>query len=334
MRQILFAKSRRLKQSMIAKPKPYYLHLTSSNDLITPDTAFRAGFASLALEKKRRAAPFINQARALRIAALNAATPKDLAYIEGIQPALLMASGVANKDSIHLRAEERAAAIRGFISNFLTPAGSDFVEELVRRFLSAHDKALNAAMRSAGNILAQRKLSRAIISALALAGTRYRWLHATTKTWTPMPDDDSDIELHLRGLSWVKGRRRRTVVYNLTVPFLKNNVDLCLFDCGPEKLQKCYGTPASYVALGELKGGIDPAGADEHWKTARTALERIRTVFTRSTLEPHTFFIGAAIAKKMAQEIWADLTEGRLENAANLTIDDQVAAISRWLCSL
>ncbi len=26
------------------------------------------------------------------------------------------------------------------------------------------------------------------------------------------------------------------------------------------------------LMLGELKGGIDPAGADEHWKTANTVL--------------------------------------------------------------
>jgi type II restriction enzyme len=86
--------------------------------------------------------------------------------------------------------------------------------------------------------------------------------------------------------------------------------------------------------LGELKGGIDPAGADEHWKTARTALGRIQTVFARNELKPHTFFMGTAIAKKMAQEIWDELEAGTLENAANMTIDDQVVSISRWLCNL
>ena len=31
--------------------------------------------------------------------------------------------------------------------------------------------------------------------------------------------------------------------------------------------------------FGELKGGIDPAGADEHWKTGNSALVRIRKAF-------------------------------------------------------
>ena len=95
-----------------------------------------------------------------------------------------------------------------------------------------------------------------------------------------------------------------------------------------------YKSPDAYVALSELKGGIDPAGADEHWKTARTALSRIRDAFAEFKLTPHTFFIGAAIEAKMATEIWEMLENGTLENAANLTDDDQIASVARWLCSL
>jgi type II restriction enzyme len=65
-----------------------------------------------------------------------------------------------------------------------------------------------------------------------------------------------------------------------------------------------------YVALGELKGGIDPAGADEHWKTARSALDRIKKAFEKVGQQPRRFFIGAAIEKEMAIEIWHDLEAG------------------------
>jgi hypothetical protein len=84
----------------------------------------------------------------------------------------------------------------------------------------------------------------------------------------------------------------------------------------------------------ELKGGIDPAGADEHWKTAGTALRRIHSAFAKARLKPKTFFIGAAIEAKMASEIWSMLRAGELDNAANLTEDGQIASISHWLCSL
>jgi len=83
-----------------------------------------------------------------------------------------------------------------------------------------------------------------------------------------------------------------------------------------------------------LKGGIDPAGADEHWKTARTTLDRIHKAFAKHKVKPHTFFIGAAIEARMASEIWKLLQRGIFENAANLTDEDQIASITRWLCSL
>ncbi|PYS88219.1 MAG: restriction endonuclease [Acidobacteria bacterium] len=318
----------------MAKPKPYRLHLSSSDDLVTPYEAVRAGFVALALEKNRRATPFVEQARALKIITATVSTPTELSKIEEIQPALLTAAGVSDKAAGHLHPKDKTDAIQGLIENFLAPAGSNFVEELVFRFLLTRGDTLGGSMRNVGGLLAQRKLSRAIISTLALSSVSYQWLHATNNTWTPMSEDDSDIELHLRGLSWRKGKKRRPIIYNLTVPFLKNNVDLCLFNCSQTELKTKLGLTNSYIALGELKGGIDPAGADEHWKTARTALIRIRDVFTQDGLKPHTFFIGAAIAKKMAQEIWADLEVGTLENAANLTAENQVASLARWLCNL
>jgi type II restriction enzyme len=116
---------------------------------------------------------------------------------------------------------------------------------------------------------------------------------------------------------------------------MKNNVDLCLFNCSFDKLiREIIYAPSAYIALGELKGGIDPAGADEHWKTASSALERIRKAFAKKKLKPYTFFIGAAIEAKMALEIWEMLKSGRLENAANLTDEIQIASIASWLYKL
>jgi hypothetical protein len=324
-----------VEKSLMAKKKPYGQHLNSSDDLVTTYEAVRAGFVALALEKNRRATPFVKQARVLKAAASRATTPSGLMEIEGIQSALLTAAGVSDKAAGHLQSQDRAEAIHGLIKNFLEPAGANFIEELVFRFLLTRGDTLGGSMRNIGGALAQRKLTRALLSTLALAGTPYQWLHSATGVWVQMEDEDADIELTLRGLSWLNGRKKRTMVYNLTVPLLKNNVDLCLFNCGPDEFSPAiYQSPAAYVALGELKGGIDPAGADEHWKTARTALLRIQKAFSDAGFSPHTFFIGAAIEKRMAGEIWAQLEEGILENAANLTDEHQMASISRWLCHL
>ena len=84
------------------------------------------------------------------------------------------------------------------------------------------------------------------------------------------------------------------MIYNITVPLVKNNVDMCLFNLNPDELQATGNiSPTSYIALGELKGGID-----EHWKTARAALDRIRAAFSKAQHSPPIFFIGVAIEKK------------------------------------
>ena len=68
---------------------PYLSILHSSNDLVTPYEAIRAGFVALALEKNRRATPFVEQARALKVAAGRATSPASLREIEEIQGALI-----------------------------------------------------------------------------------------------------------------------------------------------------------------------------------------------------------------------------------------------------
>jgi len=99
-------------------------------------------------------------------------------------------------------------------------------------------------------------------------------------------------------------------------------------------LKQTLQSPDLYIALGELKGGIDPAGADEHWKTARTALQRIDAAFRKISKHPYTFFISTAIETKMAREIYQQLETKKLTNAANLTNDNQLVSIMRWLCHL
>jgi len=314
---------------------PYLQHLRSGQDLRTSYEAIRAGFVQLALEKNRRATPFVAEARALKAAASVAKAPIDLLKMSEIRPALLTASGISDKALQHLSEDNQTEAIGELIRKFLEPSGSHFVEELVFRFLLTRGDTLGGSMRNAGGSLAQRKLIRAIIACLRISGVPVQILRGKAKFWESIPLEDADIELGLRGLSWVSGTQERTLVLNLTVPLVKNNVDICLLRCSAiEWSQEIIGDPARYIALGELKGGIDPAGADEHWKTAVSALKRISDAFAKKKLRPQSFFVGGAIEAKMANEIWEMLRDGRLQNAANLTEDGQISSISRWLCSI
>jgi hypothetical protein len=306
-----------------------------ARSLITSSLGRFGYCAALKLEQRRRFAPFLAVAQALRFAARKTNTPADLLKIPEIQPGLLTAAGVSGKAANHLQDSNKREAVNGLIENILEPAGANFIEELVFRFLLTRGDTLGGSMRNVGGVLAQRKLTRAILACLKLAGKKCHWLRKDTKAWAELPEDDTDVELSLRGLSWNGRPGPRTLLYNVTVPLLKNNVDLSLFNRSFDKLtHEIIHTPSAYIALGELKGGIDPAGADEHWKTARTALNRIHEAFAKQKLKPHTFFIGAAIEAKMASEIWEMLKQGGLENAANLTDENHITSVTSWLCTL
>lgn len=323
-----------MEEGLILSNKPYLQHLSSSDDLITPYEEVRAGFLALALEKSRRATPFVEKARALKISASQAQTPADLHNIKGIQSALLTAAGLSDKAIGHLKPEDKVKTIQEWIKEVLEPAGKAFVDELVYRFLLTRGDSLGGSMRNLAGTLAERKFTRAIISALTLRRTSYHWFSSKSRTWIKSTSDDTDIELHLKGLSWSNNSQNRTVIYNRKIPVVGNNVDISLLNCRYLEERKAYKDPKRYVMLGELKGGIDPAGADEHWKTARTALTRIRERFSDLGLSPNTFFVGAAIEKAMAEEIWNQLEKGELTNAANLTNADQVASLCQWLVEL
>src|SRR5689334_750570 len=102
--------------------KPHPPHLSSSSDLITTYAERRTGFIALALEKNRRATPFVEQARVLKTSISLAAKPADLLTMQTIQPALLTAAGLSDKAISHLQPEDKTEAIRGLIEQFLEPA--------------------------------------------------------------------------------------------------------------------------------------------------------------------------------------------------------------------
>ena len=279
--------------------------------------------------------PYLAEARDLKAKVAGIRRPGRLTKTRGIRGALSIAAGIKSTSPAHCEATNEDA-IRRMIRIDLAGAGQAVGEGLICRFLLTRGDSLGGSMRNVGGVLAQRKFARAIIASLTNAGVSFRWLHRPTNRWADVPADGSEgIEFELRGLTWGTPRQARTVFFNLKVPPVQNSVDVCLLNCCPDDHQaEAIANPARYLALGELKGGIDPAGADEHWKTAGTALARIRDSFRKQNLNPPIFYVGGAIAEKMADEIWEQLKDGRLANAANLTCDEQVASLCRWLCEL
>ena len=318
---------------------PFNNHLKSHEDLITPYEETRAGFIALALEKNRTATPFVEKAKVLKVFASRAKTPKELLELSEIQDSLLTAAGISDKAKTHLQGEDKKEAIKGLIENFLEPSGKSFVDELVYRFLLTRGDSLGGRMRNLGGKLGEWRFMRILMSTCSVSGVNFEYLDSESKNWAT-PNTELEIERRLKGLRWVSQGNERTLICNLTVPTVRKNVDFCLFDCSPNEIifggnrDSAHHKPEKYLALGELKGGIDPAGADEHWKTANSALDRIRKAFSDTNCFPKTFFVGAAIEAAMAKEIYQQLEDQTLSNGANLTNETQVVSLCDWLIKI
>ncbi len=311
--------------------------LSNASALETTKAATRAGFVELVLEKSRRATPHVARARALRAAITSLADARALLSSPISQNVLLAAAGVSDKAAAHLDQGDKREALAALISQVLEPEGDSWRDELVYRFLLTRGDTLGGEMRNVVGALGQRKLSRALVAALQLTATSFSWRDGGVKTWLPGQSATAGIENDLNGLTWNGAQGARTLLFNLTPPRFSKNIDLCLvaLDASAstthKELRIALSEPELYVAFGELKSGFDPAGADEHWKTAQSALVRIRENYRE--FNPATFFIGAAIVPGMAQEIWTQLQSGTLSCAANLNDELQLAGLCAWLTS-
>lgn len=98
-------------------------HLKAYEDLITPYDQIRSGFIALALEKNKKATPFIEEAKALKVLASRANTPNELLMIDEIHDALLTAAGISGKAKNYLQESDRQEAIKNLLENFLEPSG-------------------------------------------------------------------------------------------------------------------------------------------------------------------------------------------------------------------
>lgn len=304
-------------------------------DLITSREETRAGFIAFALEKNRRSTPYIENAKAFKVFASKAKCPDDLLKIQEIRTPLLSASGLSDKALKYFTEEDKNQAIQELIDKFLKPAGKDFVEEAVYRYLLIKGDSLGGSMRNLVGALAQQKLIRCLIANLNILNLDYKWLDGEDKkNWKDKPEDDYQIEEKLKAISWTYKSETKVLSFNMNIPTVKNNVDICLFTSTPETFDSVLENPANAIMFGELKGGIDPAGADEHWKTGNSALNRIRDSFAKINIPIKTSFVGAAIEIKMATEIFAQLSNGILTNAANLTKNDHLVEYCNWIIQL
>lgn len=314
-------------------------YIKKANDLVTSYEQTRAGFLKIALEKNRLGDPYIKNALAFKAMVADTTSPDDFLSIPAIRPFLLSASGLSDKSLNYLDEADRTKAIEELIKNFLKPAGPDYIEETIYRYLLIKGDAVGGSMRNRIGALGQERLIRCILSCMAVQDITYQWAENLSGKfpWREQTDNDLDIERRMKALFWKNpAGEDRLLAFNMNISTVRKNVDICLFATDANGFQngKIAAQPTRALMMGELKGGIDPAGADEHWKTANTALERIRLTFRATGHPVQTSFVGAAIESAMAEEIYAQLRSGNLANAANLTNDEQPVEYCNWLLNL
>lgn len=314
-------------------------YIRNAGDLVTSHEQTRAGFLKIALEKNRLGDPYIKNSLAFKSMVSGATCPEALLSIPEVRPFLLSASGLSDKSLNYLDESDQTKAIEELIKNFLKPAGKHFIDETIYRYLLIKGDAVGGSMRNRIGALGQERLIRCILSCMAVQNISYQWAENISGKfpWYDQTDNDLDIERRMKDLCWqTAAGKKRLLAFNMNISTVRKNVDICLFDSDAVGFQngKIAFEPDKALMMGELKGGIDPAGADEHWKTANTALERIRTTFASAGHPVQTSFVGAAIETAMAEEIYSQLQAGVMTNAANLTNDNQLVAYCNWLLNL
>ncbi|MBP5511687.1 MAG: type II site-specific deoxyribonuclease [Kiritimatiellae bacterium] len=306
-------------------------YVSSPLDLVTTREARRDGFLAIALRRNTESLPYLEQGKALW-AKLTAKTKRceDILKMSDLRPTLLLAAGYSVKAQGNMDDDDKERLLEEFVKQVLRPFGKKYVDEIVYRYLLSLGEQLGGRMRNAIGVMAKEKLSCKIVAQLRVNGFLFA-VHSEGK-WIDGTQCTRHDEEYAKAIKWQNGEYQRMLVHNVNIPGVSKNVDLVVFNkvadsIDAKSLAPILADQKNYVVMGELKGGIDPAGADEHWKTARAALDRIRATFKKVYIA----FVGGAIEKAMAEEIYNQLQSGLLDYAANLTNDAQLSSFCDWL---
>jgi hypothetical protein len=310
--------------------------VTSPDSLVTTHDAYRAGVLEIALFKNKESLPYLDRAKALYVTLKkNTTTCSDILKMTELHETILEAAGITTKTKKHLTKEDKSELLSKFVNEILAKSGKKYVDEIVYRYLMALGEQLGGHMRNGIGALARGKLIRQIVAQLKVAGISFRYFIDGDKSWTNESKYKPAIAEEIKAISWKNEGCERTFLNNVNVAGLSKNVDMVLLQrelprITSAEMKSALAATKDILMMGELKGGIDPAGGDEHWKTARGALERIRKNYKRVDI----LFICASIEKAMSKEIYSMLQMGDLNCVANLTNDNQLSSACEWIIRL
>lgn len=290
-------------------------HIHSADDLVTNNADTLSGFLQQARTKMKRAEPYINEAKAFYAELKAIENVHTLAAQVRLHRQLITAAGFSDKAYSHLRTTGLQEILDNLFTEATSNADGDWREDILFRFLLTRGDSLGGTMRNVTGAVGGAQVVGLIYAELNRREIPFREL--VTKAGK------------VQALQWP----HRVLLFDQKPRFVGKNIDFILLDASSLKpVERLREDACHFLACGELKSGIDPAGADEHWKTANKAFERIRTACQPQS--PKLFFIGAAIQNSMSIEIFNQLLSGELNYAANLTKPEQIEDLVSWLVQL
>ncbi len=292
-------------------------HIQNYADLQTSRCDICDGFLFQALTKSEKVDPYIKRAREFHEAIQSVNSIEELLSLKNFREELISASGFSEKAKNHLTNKELTDALMDVLKRVVRESNDHFREEMIYRYLLTKGDSLGGSMRNLTGSRAGLKISSMIQERLSKENLKPSVVKGSTGK--------------IQRIFW----KNRCLFFDVKPKIVDKNIDMILIDCsGYSSFSRVLlETHSKYIACGELKGGIDPAGADEHWKTGNSSLGRIQTAFSGKRI-PHLFFVGAAIEASMAKEIFSELESGELSHAANLHYQNQLDDLIGWLISL
>lgn len=280
------------------------------SDLITDPATRAEGFESQAAKKSELMKRYIDRG----LQAINELQKSKKNFSDmskELQDFFIAAAGLSRKSLQHLDQK----TIEKIIMDILPMddlSNNKIVNDILYRFLLTSGDALGGEMRNIIGDLGQTKLIEVFEEYSNNNKIKYEIKYSKSEK--------------VSEFIWQKQR----IIFNKKPKFIDKSIDIIVL-----KKDGDLENPLDYLACGELKSGIDPAGADEHWKTAKSALARIRDNFNQRKINPpYLFFIGAAIENSMAAEAVEMLKTGELDFAANLYKEDHLEQMIKEIFAL
>ncbi len=216
--------------------------IKNAGDLQTKHRAICDGFLAQALQKTKKADPFVEEAIVFYKALKKVKSIEELLSSPKYRDDLASACGFSNKAQSQLTEAELNVAIKKVLTRIHKEAGLEFRENILYRYLLTKGDTLGGSMRNFIGASAGIKLTEKIIQRLSGDEKKIEVLKSKT--------------VKVQRVIW----NGRTLFFDVKPRLIGKNIDMILINrrdaSTPEG--ELLADKSKYLACGELKGGIDP----------------------------------------------------------------------------